>query len=298
MPAVGFPSLEQLQVLTAVVEFGSFSAAARQLGRAQSVISYAVAQLEAELGLELFDRAGRLPRLTEAGRSLLEDARRASAAVATLRARAAGLQNGVEAELKVCADVMMPTEWLVGALKACTATFPLVNLRLSIEALGGVAQLVLDGSCDLGVSTELPTPSEALQLRPIGSIRLIPVAAPDHALAQPGAHLDVRAVQDATQIVLADRTALSGNHDLAVLSLKTWRIGDLGAKHALLREGLGWGNMPEHLVREDLIKGRLVELAPPGGRAHDYPLALIQRRDRLLGPAATWFCSRIERRED
>ena len=83
-----------------------------------------------------------------------------------------------------------------------------------------------------------------------------------------------------------------------MLSLKTWRIGDLGAKHALLREGLGWGNMPEHLVREDLIKGRLVELALPGGRAHDYPLALIQRRDRLLGPAATWFCSRIERRED
>ena len=124
MPAVGFPSFEQLQVLTAVADFGSFSAAARQLGRAQSVISYAVAQLEAELGLELFDRAGRFPRLTEAGRSLLEDARRASAAVATLRARAAGLQNGVEAELKVCADVMMPTEWLVGALEGVHRDIP------------------------------------------------------------------------------------------------------------------------------------------------------------------------------
>jgi DNA-binding transcriptional LysR family regulator len=296
MPAVGYPSFEQLQVLATVAETGSFSAAARQLGRAQSVISYAIGQLEAELGIVLFDRSGRLPRLTEAGSSLLEDARRASGAVSTLRARAAGLQQGVEAELKVGADVMMPMEQLVGTLKGFADAFPLVNLRLSIEALGGVAQLVLDGTCDLGVGTELPALPDSLQSRPIGSVRLIPVAAPSHPLARPDAHVDPDAVRNATQIVLTDRTALSGNHDIAVLSLKTWRIGDLGAKHALLREGLGWGNMPEHLVRGDLAAGRLVRIDLPGGRDHDYPLVLIQRRDRLLGRAAAWFCRQLDPR--
>ena len=171
-----------------------------------------------------------------------------------------------------------------------------MNLRLSIEALGGVAQLVLDGTCDLGIGTELPALPEALQARPIGGVRLIPVAAPGHPLALPEAAGDFDQVRNATQIVLTDRTALSGDHDLAVLSLKTWRIGDLGAKHALLREGLGWGNMPEHLVLDDLAAGRLVRLDLPGGRAHDYPLTLMQRRDRLLGPAATWFCRQLDPR--
>lgn len=70
------PTLDQLQIFLAIVETGSFAAAARRLGRATSVISYAIANLEAQLGLELFDRgAARTPQLTEAGRAVLADAR-------------------------------------------------------------------------------------------------------------------------------------------------------------------------------------------------------------------------------
>ncbi|WP_131195406.1 LysR family transcriptional regulator [Lichenihabitans psoromatis] len=291
MPSVGFPTFEQLQVLTTIADTGSFSAAARRLNRAQSVISYAVGQLEEQIGVLLFDRSGRVPRLTEAGRAVLADARRATATIEMLRGRAASLQKGLEAELRVGIDVMFPMDRLVAALDAFATQFPMVSLRLSMEALGGVARLVADEACDFGISTELDAMPAAIRQRPIGTVRLIPVAAPTHPLALATADRD--AVRDATQIVLADRSALTEGQDIAVLSLKTWRIGDLGAKHALLLAGLGWGNMPEAMVVADLKAGRLVRLTLSEARSHDYPLGLIHRADRLLGPAATWLANRL-----
>ncbi|HLB96362.1 MAG TPA: LysR family transcriptional regulator, partial [Acetobacteraceae bacterium] len=92
----GTPTLDQLHLLTVVVEAGSFSAAARRLHRAQSVISYTIANLEAQLGVALFARDGRRPVLTEAGRALIADARRIGRQVDELRARAAALRRGLE----------------------------------------------------------------------------------------------------------------------------------------------------------------------------------------------------------
>ena len=293
MPSVGYPSLEQLTTFAAVADAGSFSGAARTMHRAQSVVSYAIGQLEQQLGVTLFDRTGRTPVLTDAGRGLLGEARRAGAAVDSLRARAAGLQAGLEAELHLGLDVMLPNAITVRSLDAFAAEYPTVSLRLCVEALGGVAALVDSGECDLGVSTELATMPRTLQHRPAGSIRLIPVAAPGHPLARATAPLAPELVRDATQIVLTDRSRMTEGREIAVLSLKTWRIGDLGAKHALLMGGLGWGNMPEALVEADLAAGRLVRLDLVEGRAHTYPLGLIQRRDRLLGPAAQWMEARL-----
>ena len=294
MPDVGYPSFDQLQVLAAVAEAGSFSAAARRLNRAQSVISYTVAQLEEQLGVVLFDRSGRIPRLTEAGQALLVDARRANSAMDALRARAAGLQKGLEAELRVGVDVMMPMPALVAALEAFAVAFPTVSLRLCMEALGGVAHLVAEQACAFGISTELLGMPDMIRQHPIGSIRLVPVAAPAHPLALAEAPVDRATVAEATQIVLTDRSSFTQGQDIAVLSLKTWRVGDLGAKHALLRAGLGWGNMPAGLIEEDIASGRLVRLALAEGRAHDYPLVLIRRADQFVGPAAAWLAERLQ----
>src|SRR5690348_15301627 len=115
MSDAGSPTLDQLRMLTAVAEAGSFSAAARRLKRAQSVVSYTIANLEAQLGLELFRRGQRRPELTEAGRAILADARRVGILVDELRARAAGLTRGLEAEVSLAVDVMFPVARLVAA---------------------------------------------------------------------------------------------------------------------------------------------------------------------------------------
>ena len=127
MPEPGTPSLDQLQVFQAVVEAGSFAAAGRRLNRATSAISYAIDNLEAQLGVVLFDRRStRKPQLTAAGRAVLTEARAVSRGVDTLRAKVKGLSEGLEGEVSLSVDVMLPTSRLVDALQAFQARFPTV----------------------------------------------------------------------------------------------------------------------------------------------------------------------------
>lgn len=306
------PTLDQLRVLAAVAETGSFSAAGRRLRRTQSVISYTVANLEAQLGLALFERtrdrlaeaeggeaghsqggrAGRRPRLTEAGHAMLADARRIGLMVDELRARADGLARGLEAEVGLAVDVMYPTARLVAVLDAFARAFPTVALRLRVEALGGPVQLVLDRECGLGIVGGFFVGAAGLETRGIGEVALVTVCAPGHPLAreaEASGSLADAALREHVQLVLTDRSTLSAGRDFGVTALRSWRLGDLGAKHALLVAGLGWGSMPEHMVQQDLRHGRLVRLRPARAPATHYPLALGHRTDAHPGPAACWL---------
>src|SRR5438876_5834497 len=101
-------TLDQLRTFIAAVDEGSFSAAGSKHRRAQSVVSQTLANLEAQLGVKLFDRSGRYPRLTEEGRSLLADARGVAEQVDGFKARAHAMREGLEPELAVAVDVMLP----------------------------------------------------------------------------------------------------------------------------------------------------------------------------------------------
>src|SRR2546426_7840181 len=133
-------SLDQLRTFIAAVEEGSFSAAGRKLRRAQSVVSQTLANLEGQLGVTLFDRSGRYPRLTEEGRGLLPDARAVAAHIDSFKARAHSMHEGLEPELSLVVDVMYPMAGLIRAADFSRKVYPLTPLRLYVEALGGVVQ--------------------------------------------------------------------------------------------------------------------------------------------------------------
>ncbi len=293
---VGQPTLDQLRIFLAVADEGSFNRAARKLGRALSVISYGIGALEAQLGVTLFDREGsRRPELTDAGRALLADARAVADEVDGLIARARGVRQGLETEVALAVDVMMPSRTVAGVLHDFQAVFPTVNLRLHVEALGAVAALVLDRRADLAVGGPDILDLPELARRALGAVELVPVAAPSHPLAtlgdiapgQSGQHL---------QLVLTDRSPLTEGREFSVLSPRTWRLADLGAKHALLLEGIGWGNMPRHMVADDLAAGRLVALALPEAPRIDYTLHALWRKDSRPGPATTWMLEALMER--
>jgi hypothetical protein len=111
-------SLDQLRTFIAAVDEGSFSAAARKLNRVQSAVSGWVGSLEAQIGVVLFDRSGRFPKLTPEGSLLLADARNIVSGVDTLKARAKLMASGVEPELAVVVDVFFPPAIVSGAAKA------------------------------------------------------------------------------------------------------------------------------------------------------------------------------------
>lgn len=289
----GTPTFDQLTIFLTVVETGSFAAAGRRLNRATSVISYGVANLEAQLGLTLFERQGtRKPRLTPAGEAVLAEARSIGQGFDGLRAKVKGLLDGLEAQVDLAIDVMLPSKWLGKALAAFYAEFPTVALNLHVEALGAVTALVLDRKAVIGISGPLAAEIPGVENVIIGSVPLIPVASPQHPLArekslQPGAG------RDHVQLVLTDRSPLSDGREFAVVSPHTWRLADLGAKLALLREGIGWGNMPRPMIEADLAAGTLVELAMPDDTGTDYRLSCIYRRDTPPGPAASWLLERF-----
>jgi DNA-binding transcriptional LysR family regulator len=285
----GTPTFDQLRIFLAIVDTGSFAGAARRLGRAVSVISYGIANLEAQLGLVLFDREGtRKPQLTEAGRALLADARTIAAGIDGLRARVKGLLDGLEAQVDLAVDVMLPSERLGQVLRAFAVKWPTVQLRLHVEALGAVTALVCDGTASIGVSGPLALEAEGLHAVAAGSTLMVPVASPDHPLALAGAIAPGEA-GDHIQLVLSDRSSLTEGRDFAVISRKTWRLADLSAKHALLREAIGWGNMPLPMVAADLASGALVRLDLPDHSGGRYGLSAIWRRDSPPGPAASWL---------
>ncbi|MFZ1427653.1 MAG: LysR family transcriptional regulator [Geminicoccaceae bacterium] len=293
MPHPSTPTLDQLRVFLTVVETGSFASAARKLGRATSVISYAVANLEAQLGLALFDRkATRKPQLTVAGRAVLGEARTVAHGIDGLRAKVRGLLGGLEAEVNLAVDVMLPTPRIVDALKAFQQEFPTVALRLHVEALGAVAQLVLDRTAVLGVSGPLASGIDGLERVEVGMVELIPVARPDHPLAGEAGTVP-GAARDHVQLVLTDRSTLTEGRDFAVVGTRTWRLADLGAKHALLLAGLGWGNMPAPMVADDLRDGRLVRLRLAAGAGEPYRFQAIYRTETPPGPAGAWLLAQL-----
>lgn len=286
--------MDQILVFLAIAETGSFAGAARRLGRANSVISYAIANLERQLGVSLFARAGTArPKLTDAGRAILSDSRGVAIALDGLLARARGLNQGLEAEVSLVVDVMLPAKKLVRALEEFRQHFPTVALRLRVEALGAVTQAVMDGNAAFGVSGPLELATDLLTRGPAGSVKLLAVAAPDHVLARISGTISAALARDHIQLVLTDRSSLTADRDFGVVSVKTWRLADLGAKHALLLAGVGWGNMPKPMVSEDLKRGRLVELQIETPNALIYPFHTVYRSDTPPGPAASWLMERL-----
>jgi DNA-binding transcriptional LysR family regulator len=175
-------SLDQLRTFIAAVDEGSFSAASRKLLRAQSVVSDTIANLEDQIGVQLFDRSGRYPKLTPEGSVLLRDARSIITNVDLLKARAKGMSAGLEPELSVVIDVFYPIDAVTQVATEFRQKYPGVALRIYVEALGGAIKPVLEGQCSIGVVGSLPVIPDTLTFERLPGITFLMVAARDHAL--------------------------------------------------------------------------------------------------------------------
>ncbi|HEY2662055.1 MAG TPA: LysR family transcriptional regulator [Caulobacteraceae bacterium] len=289
-------SLDQLRSFIAAVDEGSFSAASRKLRRAQSVVSELVSALEDQIGVKLFDRSGRYPKLTPEGVVLLADARGVVSGVDFMKARAKGMASGLEPELSVVIDVFFPIEAITEAAKEFREQFPGVPLRLYVEALGGAYQPVLDGRASLGVVGSLPILPATMTSERLTGVAFVMVAAKDHPLASMSGTISRAELARHVQLVLTDRSQLSTGREFGVMSPSTWRLADLFAKQAFLLHGLGWGGMPLHSVQADIASGRLAVLAiedvPPGGLI--LPMSAVYLTAAPPGPAGRWLIARLK----
>jgi DNA-binding transcriptional LysR family regulator len=296
-PMLQSVSFDQLRMFVAAADEGSFSAAARRVQRTQSAVSEAILNLEAQLGVALFDRSGRYPKLTNEGVILLADARAVITDVDAMKARAKGIAGGLEAELAAVVDVFLPIEAVAEFAREFRVQFPATPLRLYVEALGGAVQPVIDGRVSLGIVGSLPTLPQGLVQERVSEVAFMMVAAASHPLASYRGTIPNAELARHVQLVLTDRSTLSEGREFGVMSPSTWRLADLFAKHAFLVAGLGWGGMPLQTVAKDIAEGRLVELlvedVPPGGLS--LPMFAIYRIADPPGPAGRWMIDRLKR---
>ncbi|HEU0230794.1 MAG TPA: LysR family transcriptional regulator [Burkholderiaceae bacterium] len=280
-------SLDQLRAFIAAVDEGSFSAAGRKLYRVQSAVSGWIGGLEAQLDVVLFDRTARFPKLTPEGLLLLADARNIVSGVDAMKARAKLMAGGLEAELSVVVDVFFPATTIAAAAKAFAERFPLTPLRLFVEGLGAAYQPVLDERCSLGILASLPVEFPSLVSEPVNEVPLVMVAAPSHPLAGFRGRIPKRELAKQVQLVLTDRSDLMAGRDYGVFSPSTWRLADLSTKYAFLKDGVGWGSMPRHMVDSDVAAGSLVLIDV---RA-DFTLTMsaCYRASAPPGPAGRWL---------
>jgi len=288
-------TLDQMRVLVAVAETGSFSAAARRLGRVQSAISQSVQSLESALGTPLFERDGKIPKLNDAGRVILDDARRVIDDAETLKARAEAIVGDVEPELTLAVDAVFPNGALMGSLKALRQAFPRLSVTLFTEGLGGAEQRLRDGVARLGfyiVSIPLAPDHETEFLV---DVETVPVVAADHPLAARGP-LTRHDIEPEVQLILTDRTQITVGLSGSVISHHVWRFADLGTRLEFLLAGFGWCFMPIHIVREHILAGRLKVLDIRGIKPPLLSVHIVHKRGRPPGKAGRWLIEDLRKR--
>lgn len=290
-------TLDQLRLFVAVVEHGGFAAAGRALGRSQSVVSYAISNLEDNLEVPLFDRTiKRQIQLTPQGHVLLEEAKHVLNQAQHFAAQANRLQDGQESQLTLVVDMMFPMAALVELCRRFQQVHPSVGLRVYTEALGAVSQKVLAEDGAIGVQGPDGLDQE-MSLRPLAAIELRSVVASDHPLAQLNGQIDTPTMNQHTQIILTDRSDRTQQRHLSILNppSKQWHTADLQTKRELILAGLGWGNLPHHMIAAQLADGTLTTIEIEAWQYLKWrlPLYAITARSTVIGPVTQWVLAHL-----
>ncbi|MFA9459796.1 LysR substrate-binding domain-containing protein [Thiohalorhabdus sp. Cl-TMA] len=290
-------TLEALQVLDAIARKGSFSAAAAELHRVPSAITYTVQRLEEGLGVTLFDRGGHRAVLTDAGRVVLEQGRPLLEAANELEATVRRVATGWEAELRIAVDGIFPLTALYPLLERFYAEQPRVRVRLSREVLAGAWDALLDGRADLvvGATGEGP-PGGGYAVRTIGEVPLVPVAAPGLPLCELEGPLEPEDLRPYRVVAVAD-TARNRPERSAGLQngQPVLTVPDQEAKVAALLRGLGVAHLPRHAAAPHLESGalRALSLRDPMPPVPTY----LAWRTPVRGRALHWFLEALAEEE-
>ncbi|BAJ00126.1 LysR family transcriptional regulator [Shewanella violacea] len=284
-------TLYQLEAFVLSVNHGSFSAAARKLGRAQSRVSTAIANLEVDLGFELFDRSAKLPVLTKHGEDMFIQAQAVLEQCQRLQSRAMTLNTGQEIALTVAMDEAVPVNAFELLFEQVAIQFPLLKLTIINGSRDDIASWVDEGKADMGIVFHVRELPGSLEFMSIGQFRQSLIVSPKHALAKISSP-SIADLNQYRQLVIRDRV---GDSQAKALSPNHWYIDSYYYMTALVIRGVGWALVPEHVVNAEWYSGDVVELSTeyiPDPLLVE--MGVVNRRDKAYGPVMEWFFIEIE----
>ncbi|MFO1881925.1 LysR family transcriptional regulator [Pseudomonas aeruginosa] len=253
-------SSDTIELFLAVLDRGSFSGAARALGRVPSAVSMGIANLEAELGFALFERTHREARPTALARALAPQARMIAEQLAQLQVHALELSQGLESRLSLGVVADIDSGRLFGALRTLSELYPLLDVEVLSAAQDDALALLHGGRISLcfGFAGISVNPQERFQY--VGAESLVATISPRHpALQKPGQALYLEELVNVRQILVAScDLPLADTRPL--IAGACWRTDSLGTALEMVEAGIGWGNFPLSRVAPLLATGRLVRL--------------------------------------
>jgi DNA-binding transcriptional LysR family regulator len=285
-------SLDQLSMFVEAVKTGSFSAAGRKLGKTQSTISAAIANLETDLGVELFDRSSRNPVLTASGQKMLVQAEAILERCLTLEAHADCLSEVIEPSLTLAIET--PYGPLLPVLKTFEQTFPYVDLLIRHPVHGDVSELVAKGEAVLGVAFSQPGYVQELAFQQLGKLIMLHVCHPQHPLAHT-ANLSFDDLHVHRRLAFSAHASKLPSSEY-LRSTQVWQAESYLALLEMVRAGLGWATLPRQLIQRELASGELVELQLSAYPYTDWQVGvdLLWSRQRRLGKAERWLKERLQ----
>lgn len=280
--------LEHIRTFETVVRTGSFSAAARELHKAQSAISYGIQQLEAQLGVELFDRSGHRASLTDAGSALLVEGRRLIEAANRVEELASRIGEGFEPKLQIVVDGIVAQEPIMRVLKTLADEQNPTQIQVKVEFLGGVQYRFERDDADIMIVKNFDG-GPSYVVHPLPAIESVLVCAPGHPLAS-AQDTSLTSLHEHVELSVHDSSDSTDAHDPTSFGgSRIFYLSDFVAKRQALRLGLGFGWMPTYLADEDLEAGRLVEVDFAGGSRYSFVPRLVLRATRVPGRTAQRF---------
>lgn len=250
-------SLDQWRALVGVVEHGGYLQAAEALHKSQSTVSYAVQRLEELLGVPVFERRGRNAALTEAGEVLYRRARLLLAEADALERVADTLGRGVEPEVHLAVDIIVPSRHVLDALGRFAERYPQTRVQLHELVLSGTEEALIGGRADLAVSALVPP---GFLGDPLTRVRFVAVAHPDHPLHRLGRAVTYQDLHQHTQLVVRD-SGLRRTRDAGWLEAeRRWTVSHIETSIEAVSAGLGFAWLPAPWIAGHLDAGRLAPL--------------------------------------
>lgn len=288
-------SLELLEAFTQAAALGSFSAAARKLGKSQSTISEAIAKLEIDLGVTLFDRQNRHPTLTEAGKKLLSYAENVFNASDQLNRMAYQLASGLEPQLTLALSDTYQAEQYTNCLKELDQNYPELEFECIVAEHDDILNLVSTGRADLGllITQSHYAPDIAHTTIP-HQVDFGLFVAKTHPLAR----LKKISYEQLSQYRLihvkttSSADELPPNHLFDIINPTIyWSASNYLLVLEMVVEGFGWAELPHEIVK-NFAKNQLIELKVSGW-PYNMSIDVVWSRKRKLGKAGNWLLEKL-----
>lgn len=285
-------SINNLTSFISVADTGTFSAAARRLGKAQSAVSTSIGNLEIDLGVVLFDRGKKYPVLTQEGQVLLREARQIIGSCQAFMERARALEGGDDPTLRIAVDEIISHRILAGVLEQFASTYPLTQLEILYGTLGDIKVMVEQDRADIGILVPNGTPGQNIPNRLVSHMAFIPVAAVDHPLSKKKT-LSIHDFENHRQLVITSRGG-EREEESIVIGKQVWMIESTAAIMDLVRRGFGWSFLPTQRISADIKAGNLVKLSLFKDTVEPLvPVYLIWSQQKNLGRAGQWVLEEL-----